>query len=271
MSAAATFSIVTLNIFHDAAEWPERLEVIVAGLRELGPDAVFLQEVLETAELPNQATTIAQRIGYHCHFVSADPAGAMKRFGNAILTRDAVLARSERLLEPRTAHRVAVHVRIACGDLPVDLYCTHLHYGPEGEIRARQIEDLLAFVESTRGDGPALVGGDLNAPPDASELRPLRDGWTDVFAALHPERGAGETTYNPHLGGDPPARIDQLWSSRGAAGAVVPVEAEIVFREPDPPGVWASDHFGVFVRLDFRRTPGGTTGDRFVLGRQVML
>lgn len=252
MSPTTFFSVITLNIFHDAAEWPERLEVIVAGLRELAPDAVFLQEVLETAELPNQARTIVDRLGYRCWFASADPAGAAKRFGNAILTRDPMLRRSQRLLEPRDAHRVAAHARVSSGGLPVDLYCTHLHHGAEREIRARQVRDLLAYVAATRGKGPALLGGDFNAPPDAPELEPLRERWSDAFAALHPEGGAGESTYNPQLGDDPAARIDYVWCRGGSAAVAVAMDARIVFRAPDARGVWASDHFGVFVRVELR-------------------
>ena len=35
-----TLRVTTLNIYHDKADWPKRLPLIVAGLRELQPDVL---------------------------------------------------------------------------------------------------------------------------------------------------------------------------------------------------------------------------------------
>ena len=53
------FSIVSLNIWHDKSNWPNRLEYIIEKLKVLSPDVICLQEVLQNPTLPNQAKTLA--------------------------------------------------------------------------------------------------------------------------------------------------------------------------------------------------------------------
>src|SRR5689334_2368988 len=65
-------SVVTLNLWHDKADWPARQRIIVATLRALRPDVIVLQEVLQHATLPNQAMTLADALGYEYRFASLD-------------------------------------------------------------------------------------------------------------------------------------------------------------------------------------------------------
>jgi len=159
---------VTLNIWHDQENWPARLAMICDSLRALRPDVVFLQEILQKEGLPNQAETLADSLGYAWMFVSVDPPGAPKRYGNAILTRLPILGTHEVKLRPLDDYRVAGHARLQAGARTLDAYVTHLHHTLEGDtIRARQVEDLLAFIDTTRAPGAALLlGGDFNAAPD---------------------------------------------------------------------------------------------------------
>ena len=52
---AATLSVVSLNLEQDRNDWPARRMRLVEALQRLQPDAIALQEVLQTSELPNQA------------------------------------------------------------------------------------------------------------------------------------------------------------------------------------------------------------------------
>ena len=246
-----TLTVVTFNIFHDQREWPKRLAVILDGLRAIRPDVICLQEVLQHETLPNQAQTIADSLGYAmAHFTSTDKAGQVKRYGNAVLTRHPVLARGERLLEPLDDYRTAAHVRIDFQGRPIDVYDTHLHHTPGGgAIRFMQITDLVAFIDSTRGDGPVVVAGDFNSEPDKPELEAMRKRFTNVFRATHPTAGRAESiTFNPRFGVDP-GPIDHIYVSRTGKGRLVPVASAVIFREMTPDSVWASDHFGVMARI----------------------
>lgn len=108
--------VVTFNIWHDAGgQWPRRLELLTAALRETGADLIALQEVLEDAGkgLPNQAATLAAALGYpQVHFVAVDPEGAPRRYGNAILTRLPVIEVARRNLAPLSDYRTAIRVRV---------------------------------------------------------------------------------------------------------------------------------------------------------------
>jgi endonuclease/exonuclease/phosphatase family metal-dependent hydrolase len=64
-----TFRVATLNIWNRFGPWDERLPAIRAGVRELAPDVLGLQEVVRLApgegdEL-DQAAAIADGFGYH--------------------------------------------------------------------------------------------------------------------------------------------------------------------------------------------------------------
>ena len=87
-------------------------------IRALDPDVIALQEVLQdsTRNLPNQAETLAQALGgYSVSFVSIDPEGKPRRYGNAILSRLPVIAEASKTLEPLTDFRTALRVRIEAG------------------------------------------------------------------------------------------------------------------------------------------------------------
>lgn len=241
--------VLTLNLWHDKGDWPKRRALIVAEVQRLKPDLIALQEVLQRPGLRNQAEDLGQALGYRVRFVSVDPADAPRRYGNAILFAGTGSEAQERKLEPLNDYRTAAHVR-ALGDAPspgVDFYATHLHNERGGgAIRARQIDSLLDFIGATARGGDTIVAGDFNTEADAPELAALRARYADAFASAHPELAgdpARASTLNPaYL---PAQRIDHVFYDP-ARFAVM--DARIVLNESRD-GVWASDHFGLFVRL----------------------
>lgn len=249
---SAPLTIVTLNLWHDKQDWPRRQDLIVAELQRLSPDLILLQEVLQDTALPNQAATLAERLGYRYRFFSVDPPDRARRYGNAILTRDEPLASQETKLAPLDDYRNAGHVRVRIGGRPLDVYVTHLHHTIEGgAIRERQIDDLLAFVAATRGDAPVLIGGDFNTRADAPELKSLTDVYADTYAAGHPGEAVDvpeRSTLNTHAG-HAPLRIDHVFFQRDAFRVV---EARIILDRADASGAWPSDHYGVLMRLQPR-------------------
>lgn len=249
-AATDTLTVVTLNLWHDQRDWPRRLERIVAELQSLRPDVVCLQEVLQHATLPNQAETLAARLGWRAHFVSVDSVHRAKRYGNAVLTPHPILHAGGHNLAPADDYRVVAHARLDVRGHAVDVYDTHLHHtAAGGRIRAVQIADLLAFVDSTRGSGPLVLAGDFNAERGAPEMRPLARRFANAWAELHPRATALErTTMNPSLGSSP-QQIDHVFVPKRAAVRLRPVASEVLFRQVGPDSVWASDHFGVLARF----------------------
>lgn len=245
-----TLTVVTLNLWHDQHDWPKRLMRIVRELRQIRPDVLCLQEVLQNPYLRNQAETLADSLGCRVQFASVDPPGSPKRYGNAILTPHPVLAAGTRNLAPTDDYRVVAHVRFEWRGRAIDAYSTHLHHTPRGRaIRATQIRHLLAWVDSTRGEGPVVLAGDFNCELGSPEMKPITSRYLDAFWAVHPRaRRADAVTFNKRFGPDPGA-IDHIFVDRAGPGRLEPVGSDVIFRTLGPDSVWASDHFGVVAKL----------------------
>lgn len=250
----ASMSVVTFNLHHDREDWPERRRVIQRELERLQPDVIALQEVIQKPHVRNQAAWLARKLGYEYLFVSTDPPGRFKRYGNALLTRRPILARNEHLLAPLRDYRTVGHLRIDVDGQAVNVYATHLNERSDDDgkrIRGEQIADLLAFVARTDDAAPVVIAGDFNAQVDAGDLSPLRQRYGDSYGSVHVNNELAQvSTLNRHYF-DAPRRIDHVFFQQDQ---LVAREARLLFDEPYAEGRWASDHYGVWTRLQF--TPG---------------
>ncbi|WP_088101716.1 endonuclease/exonuclease/phosphatase family protein [Xanthomonas retroflexus] len=247
-------SMVTFNLHHDREDWPSRRRTIVAELKRLQPDAIALQEVIQRRSVRNQAQWLASQLGYRYVFVSTDPVGAPKRYGNALLTRRPILAHGEHLLLPLDDYRTVAHLRIDVEGRPVNVYATHLNERSDDagqRIRRNQVEDLLRFIAGSSAGAPVVIAGDFNALVDAGDLSELRSHYGDSYGSVHVNTDlAGVSTLNRHYY-QAPSRIDHIFFQQDE---MVAREAKILFDQPDD-GRWASDHYGVWTRLQFAPKP----------------
>lgn len=241
---ASDLAVATFNIWHDQGDWPARLPLIEATLRGANADVIGLQEVLQDGDaLPNQARTLADRLGMQMVFSSVDAEDQPRRYGNALLSRLPILDSDWTRLEPLDDYRTAQRIRCRMPDgTVIDIANTHLHHTAEGgTIRARQIAHLLDWLPD---DGtPLILMGDLNAPLDNPEMAPLRARFSEALRALHPDQ-ADRTTLNTALG-HRSVQIDHILYE---AGAFTPVEAAIIGDQPLG-DVWPSDHFAKVARF----------------------
>jgi len=255
-SAAPGMSMVTFNLHHDREDWPARRKVILRELQALRPDAIALQEVIQKPHVRNQAAWLARKLGYDYQFVSTDPPGRFKRYGNALLTRRPVLARNDHLLAPLGDYRTVAHLRIDVDGQPVNVYATHLNERSDesgSRIRGEQVADLLKFIADTAGDAPVVIAGDFNALVDAGDLSALRNHYGDSFGSVHVNNELAQvSTLNRHYF-DAPLRIDHIFFQQDR---LLAREARILFDQPYAEGRWASDHYGVWTRLQFAPSPG---------------
>lgn len=242
---AHALTLVCFNIWHNQGDWAARQPLLIEAIRAADPDVVALQEVLEDAAvgLPNQARTIAGALGgYEVHFVSTDPEGAPRRYGNAILSRLPVLAHASKRLEPLNDYRTAIRTRVQVAGRAVDVINTHLAWqADQAPVRAQQIGDLMGW---TPDDGtPLIVMGDFNAGQEDAGLAALTG--PRFFSAL--PRGAAETTLNPAKG-HPPRVIDHIFAE---AAYFEPGDASVIGATPVG-GEYPSDHFGVAATVRLR-------------------
>jgi endonuclease/exonuclease/phosphatase family metal-dependent hydrolase len=260
-----SFTVVTLNIWNRGDPWDARLALILAGMRALDPDVVALQEVVQLGDEFDQARQIADGLGYH-HVCGRHPESAWP-FGNAVLSRWPI-ARSDVALLPSVGtdeRRALVYAEIASPFGTIPMFTTHLNWKlDEGHVRAQQIRfvaDRVGALVSAPDRLPPVVAGDLNAEPEADEIRFMR-GYTalggacvyfaDCFA-LAGDGSPGHTFCRRNayaaVAHEPDRRIDYVFvrgpddRRRGE-----PLEARVCFDQPTG-DVWPSDHFGVWARI----------------------
>lgn len=261
----ASLRIVTLNIWNRLGPWEERLAVIREGLRELAPDIVGLQEVID-ANGHTQAQAIAEGLGYVTAYGAANPYGGGISLGNAVLSRWPI---AETRLYPLPAggtdeNRSMLLARIDSPHGKIPFFVTHLNWKlHESAVREQQVLEVAARIKADAPiDGlPPILVGDLNASPEAAEIRFLKglqslEGKSVYFADCFEQAGQGSGVtfdstrnkfaeqYHEH-----PRRIDYVLV-RGPDTLVrgKPLFSKVVFDEPRN-GVFATDHFGVLAEI----------------------
>jgi endonuclease/exonuclease/phosphatase family metal-dependent hydrolase len=266
----AELRVLTLNIWNRSGPWLDRLELIRAGVRDLAPDVIGLQEVVVDGDA-SQAKEIAEGFGYNIAFGKASSYESGALFGNAILSKFPIDASENRELpSPGTGQRAAIFARLKTPFGLLPFYSTHLAWKfEEGFIREKQARALAVFVKETarESDLPAVVVGDLNTRPDATEIRFLTglhalDNFSIHFSDTFEVAGIGspytfDPRNNPHAGltYELPRRIDfVLVRGPDDHGKGVPIAARVVLdevRQKKNERYAASDHYGVFAQIGF--------------------
>jgi endonuclease/exonuclease/phosphatase family metal-dependent hydrolase len=182
------------------------LALIEHTIREANADLVALQEVDvhwgERSGFLDQATMLAQRLGMDVRFAhiyqmpAPDPNGPPREYGVALLSRHPIVSWTNHPLtrlstqeESPTPERMPgfMEATVQLQGTTVHVFNTHLDYRPDPAVRKTQIAEMLSII--ALANGPTLLFGDLNAPPDAEEIQPLlqrmRDPWRDAKGPGH--------------------------------------------------------------------------------------
>ncbi len=274
-----TLRIATLNIWNKSGPWPDRLRLIRAELARLAPDLLGLQEVLRlthhgqpvlTPE-SDQATEIADGLGYEIAYARAAEYGSGLWFGNALLSRHPILQTSTIPLPgiETGESRALLHAVVGTphGELPV--FVTHLNWKlHHGSIRLAQLQfiadRIFELAPIAEGFLPAVLMGDMNAEPDSDEIRYLRGlatiGGKSIYFAdawRYGGDGPGHTFDRKNrfaaLAHEPPRRIDYIFvrgPDRKLRGE--PIATRLAFATPEGEAgaeLWPSDHFGVITEI----------------------
>lgn len=130
------------------------------------------------------------------------------------------------------------------------------------ELRKLQMGEI---IDALRGQGPAVIMGDLNDVPGSPMYRTLRRaGYTDVWAELRPHAPGFTCCHAPDLSNprvEFDERIDYVFTrgfDRGRHGVIGEVRRLGIDPNERPVGplgeIWISDHAGVLATL--RLPPG---------------
>jgi endonuclease/exonuclease/phosphatase family metal-dependent hydrolase len=224
------------------------LDGTAAAIRASDPDIVALQEVdvhwAERSHFADQALGLSQRLGMEVRFAriyqlrAAGDTQPPREFGVALLSKHPVVHWSnDSLTRLSTQDSSPVAARmpglleatIGVRGALVRVLNTHLDYRSDPSVRVAQVSEILNYLGAS--STPTIVCGDMNATPDAPELRPLllrlHDAWVRD----------GEPGYT-YPAEKPTKRIDYVLVSR-----------DFVVRSTAVPETLASDHRPVVADL----------------------
>lgn len=222
VSPPVALRVMTFNIRAGNGD----LDRIAGVIRDAAPDIVGLQEVdvhfSPRSDFVDQAATLARTLRMHVRFahiydLPPDSAGRQpRRYGVAMLSRHPVLdfrnhelprlstVEEEAAPKPRTGFLEAL---LDVNGIRVRFLNTHLDYRGDPALRTTQVRETLEILADSRI--PTLLVGDLNARPDAVELRPLlawlHDAWGDqadpgyTFPAHAPDRRIDYVLHSDHF------------------------------------------------------------------------
>ncbi len=255
---------MTWNLWWHFGPWEQRQPLIVDAIRAEDPDVVCLQEVWSD-ETHDQVDELAAALDMHA--VRTDPVFYNgESFGNAILARWPLERLADEVLpgaDGTPSHRRIVSASVDTPFGPWPFASTHLdHRFDRSAARTAQLRHVMERATEWRGDPavdlPLVVGAELNAVPDADEIRlatgrgPGVDGivFSDVWEQVG--SGDGHTWVR-----DNPASADSAWPNRRLDYLLVswprstpvgnPVRAWLA-GHGDERG-WPSDHLAVVADL----------------------
>jgi endonuclease/exonuclease/phosphatase family metal-dependent hydrolase len=264
--------ILTLNLWHDAGDWPARSKLVRQWIDRLDPDLIAFQEALRLPGFDQVEALLAGR-AMHLDYVKASKFWKKDReheagdVGNALASRWPIVDREAVVLpaSPDGERRAALSATVDAPFGPVGFTVTHLNWRlHHGVVREQQVQAVceLALRRAPRGGFPPVMAGDFNAEPESAEIRYVTghqslDGesvcFLDCWARAGDPGHSGVTwaNRNPHARGElePDRRIDYVFvglPKRGGLGQIL--GCRVVCDEEDG-GVWPSDHFGVFAEL----------------------
>lgn len=264
--------VMTINCWNIEAPYDQRMRLLNRTIAEWAPDVVGFQEIVVRRNGFDQAATILADLGYQHVF------GAAHRWTDTelFLPHDADGDGAGNIVAARwPLERVEVRAlpglpegeqQSACGAVAVTpagriaFISTHLYWDlAGGVIREQQVVALDDFAAALAVDTdlPPVLVGDLNADPDATEMRFLRGltslaGRSTYFQDAWLVGGDGTAGFtwdnrNPYtlVDHEPDRRIDYVLVGRpDERGRGRVVGARLAATEPTG-GIFPTDHFGV--------------------------
>lgn len=240
LPAPRVVTVLTFNIHHgEGTDGELDIDRIARVIRSAGADIVGIQEADrhygQRSRWLDEAAQLGQRLRMHTVFgpniddAPPGPGRQRMQYGNALLSRFPVLSWSNAELpgRPDDEPRGLLHAVLEVDGVTVQACSTHLALSAaDRTAQVRRIEELLGRTED-----PVVLTGDMNATPDAPEIKALGVFLTDAWEAAGPGHTIGSCA--------PSKRIDYV-----LARDLRPLTARVITTDPA-----ASDHLPVAATL----------------------
>lgn len=274
LATPRTLRVLTLNCWNVNEPYAARVAVARAAIAALDPDLIGLQEVIVRRDGFDQGADLLGGRGYHTAYAAAfrwTERGHVPRdadgdgFGNLVASRWPIIASEHRALpgEELDERRCALAVHVDAPFGRIAFVCTHLAWQPHhGALRERQVVVVDALARAWARDAafPPIIVGDLNAPPDSTEIRFLSgrcriDGHDTAYQDAWGIRGTGAgftwDNRNPYaaLTSEPDRRLDYIFVGHPTPTGRGHVERVALACNEPIDGVFTSDHFAVVADL----------------------
>ncbi|MCL6518061.1 endonuclease/exonuclease/phosphatase family protein [Alicyclobacillus sp.] len=254
-NAPVSLTVMTYNIhWGEGLDGRYDLNRIAQVLKQAHPDLIGLQEVDvcwgPRSQFEDQVVRLASalhmraffapiyRLPAHPHAMGPGQTCPVRGSGVAILTRFPLVATVNHpmarlsTLEPAlfpASYPGFADAVIRVGPTMLRVYNTHLDYRRNPWVRRMQVADMLRAMAANSARYSEILLGDLNAEPDAPELRPLwsrfvrphPDPSLRTFPADSPERRIDFVLVSAGL------RVERAWTLPSTASDHRPVVATI--------------------------------------------
>jgi endonuclease/exonuclease/phosphatase family metal-dependent hydrolase len=210
-------TVVTYNIHHGAGlDGVLDLERIAVLLEKTGADVIGLQEVdrhwSERSNWVDQPAWFAKRLKMHYGYAAnldlppLNPGEPRRQYGTAILSRYPIKEFTNTLLPkyPAGEQRGLAVATVKLRGAELRFANTHLTHNNNAE-RLEQAQKVVELLGTSKQ--PTMLVGDLNARPDAPEIKTI----TALLDDTWPTVGTGPGYTSPAE--NPTARIDYLLHS----------------------------------------------------------
>ncbi|MGP4081486.1 endonuclease/exonuclease/phosphatase family protein [Pseudalkalibacillus sp. R45] len=251
--------VMTYNIHAGAgSDGAYDIDRIANVIEESGAEIIGLQEVDvhwgARSNNDNIIEDLAEQLDMHYFFAPIydfDPVSEdapRRQFGVAVLSKYPIVQATNQEItrlstqdaepEPKLSPGFAEAIINVKGAL-VPFYVTHLDYRGDPTIRTMQVDDMLNIFEGQAGD--KILVGDMNATPEAPELAPLFDMFTDAWAVAGDDSPG--FTYSAL---SPTKRIDYIFTSDN-----------MTVQHSEISSTLASDHLPVIADITLTRGDNG--------------
>lgn len=245
-------TVATLNLFNRMGDWERRAPLVIEQLAALAPDVIGFQEVdLNLDQGMWIARQINQRLPERPHYRirhAASPGKYASVHGIAVMSK--IEAIEHVAIDLMSHERMAQRIVFEHEGKQFALVNTHLHHPPEeADVRVRQLEYLLDWLDRDSRRLPTIVLGDFNSYVEEPAVALMKSRFRSAYEAVHGAEPQKTWPTPVNTFDDSPAgALDYIYVSPEFRI----LDAGLAFDRPSPndPGLYPSDHLGLFARVE---------------------